>query len=533
MIKSAIALPKLPRLSHFARSTLIIAFFFGVDKILAFARQLIINNQFGLGYELDVFNAANNIPDLLSALISGGALGVALIPVLSEYMEKSGRKAAWELFVRILNFAFIVTAVLAVVIALLAPWLIDSVIAPGFPAEQKALSVELMRLDLFAILVFSISGLAMAGLQANQHFILPALAPALYNIGQVFGALVLSPTESYFGLPAFGLGIHGLVYGVIIGSLLHLGIQVPGLLRYGFKWRPIVGLRDAGVRKVLVLMGPRVLTMFFIQIYFIARDNLASGLNEGSISALNLGWFIMQVPETLLGSAIAIALLPSISELFSRGENEKFSQTVNGAVRALLALTIPSAILLGIGLPPLITRAFPAFSPDQVELVVWVTRLYLAGLAGHALLEIASRSFYAQQNATLPLYAAALNSLAYIVLAILLTGFMGAGGIAFAGTIAFTAEALLLLWLLRRNYPDILRSRDTLLRVAAASAISGLAAYALLAWAPTPASVASLGGMLLGLLITLPFIMPELTTFMRLGRQAAETPLEEEPLPTK
>src|SRR3989337_1128930 len=238
MIKSAIVPPKAapPRvsqrhLSHFARSTLLIAFFFGIDKLLAFVRQLLVNNQFGLGYELDVFNAANNIPDLLSALISGGALGVALIPVLSEYMEKRGRSASWDLFVRILNFAFIATGLLAALIALLAPWLIDTLIAPGFPPEQKALSVELMRLDLIAILVFSISGLAMAGLQANQHFLLPALAPALYNIGQIFGALVLSPQSGYqvggFTLPHFSLGIHGLVYGVIIGSLLHLGIQIP------------------------------------------------------------------------------------------------------------------------------------------------------------------------------------------------------------------------------------------------------------------------------------------------------------------
>src|SRR3989304_5070846 len=284
MIKSAIVPPKAapPRvsqrhLSHFARSTLLIAFFFGIDKLLAFVRQLLVNNQFGLGYELDVFNAANNIPDLLSALISGGALGVALIP-------------------------------------LLAPLLIDTLIAPGFPPEQKALSVELMRLDLIAILVFSISGLAMAGLQANQHFLLPALAPALYNIGQIFGALVLSPESGYqvsgLTLPSFSLGVHGLVYGVILGSLLHLGIPVPGLLRYGFRWRPIVGLHRPEGRKVLVLLGPRGLTSLFIHIYFVARDNLASGLGEGSISALNLGWFIMQVPETLLGTAVAIALLP-------------------------------------------------------------------------------------------------------------------------------------------------------------------------------------------------------------------------------
>lgn len=509
------------KLSAFARSTILIAVFFGVDKVLAFVRQTIVANQFGLSYELDVFNAANNIPDLLSALISGGALGVALIPVLSEYLQTRGRPDTWDLFVRVLNLAFIVTAVLAVVIAFMSPWLIDQVIAPGFPAEQRVLSVELMRLDLVAILIFSISGLAMAGLQANKHFLLPALAPALYNIGQIFGAAVLAPvTSSTFAgisLPHFNLGIHGLVYGVILGALLHLAIQLPGLFSYGFRWRPMIDLNSPGVRKVLVLMAPRVLTMFFIQIYFVARDNLASGLGEGSITALNLGWFIMQVPETLIGSALAIALLPSISEFFARGDKQGFTQTVNGAVRTILALTIPSAVLLAVGLEPLVARAFRAFSPDEIALTVGITQLYLAGLTGHALLEIGSRSFYAQQNARTPLWAAGINSAVFIGLAVVLTRSMGAGGIALAGTIAFTLEALVLLWLLARNYPKLGESRSTLLRAAAASVVGGGLVWAVMQWAPLPLFYGALAGLALGGLAAVAIVWTDIRIFAQMA----------------
>ena len=513
-------------MKHIARSSLIIAIFFGLDKILAFGRAVIINNQFGLSYELDVFNAANNIPDLLSALISGGALGVALIPVLSEYLEKRGRPDAWELFTRILNLAFLATASIAVLIAFFAPWLMDNVIAPGFPAEQRVLAAELMRLDLFAILIFSISGLAMAGLQANQHFILPALAPALYNIGPIFGAVVLAPSSSYsFGsitFPNYGFGVHGLVYGVILGALLHLGIQIPGLLRYGFRWRPIIGLRRPGVQHVLTLLGPRVLTMFFIQLFFITRDNLASRLGEGAVTALNLGWFIMQVPETLLGTAVAIALLPSISELFSRGEREAFRRTINGTIRTILALTIPSAVLLGVGLRPLVTAAFPAFGIQGVEMVVSATRVFLIGLAGHALLEIAARSFYAQQNARVPLYAAALNSAVYILLAIFLSSRLGHVGIALANTVAFTLEALVLLWLLNRSYPGLLDVGNTLSRVGVVSLLTGSGLYALLRWAAISPLYISLGGMLFGLGVTALFIRPELRLFAQIGERAGK-----------
>jgi putative peptidoglycan lipid II flippase len=513
-------------MSHFARSSLIIAVFFGLDKVVGFVRTLIVNRQFGLTYQLDVFNAANNIPDLLSALISGGALGVALIPVLSEFLERDGRSAAWDLFSRIINFAFIVTGLIATGIVVFAPWLVENVIAPGFPVEQKALTIELMRLDLFAILIFSISGLVMAGLQANQHFLLPALAPSLYNVGQIFGAVILAPeggtTLGPTTLPGFGLGIHGLVYGVIIGAALHLGIQVPGLIRYHFRWTPRIDFHHRGVRQVLRLLAPRVVTMLFIQFFFLVRDNLASGMGEGAVTALNLGWFVMQVPETLLGTAIAIALLPTIAEIFARGERDNFRQSINGAARAVLALVFPAAVLLAVGVRPLAQVAF-GFDPAETEMVVIATRFYLIGLTGHALLEIASRSFYAQQDATTPLIAAAINARIYFSLAILLSKQLGFWGIALANSLSFTSEALLLLWLLDRRYPGILKIRNTLLRVFLSSAVVAAILYFIL-HLESIASLSSLmsagvtaAAMLLGLAVIAPFILPEIRLLIRLG----------------
>jgi putative peptidoglycan lipid II flippase len=511
-------------MNHIARSTLIIAVFFGIDKILGFTRQLIVARQFSLSYDLDVFNAANNAPDLLSALISGGALGVALIPVLSENLEQRGRRAAWDIFSRIINLGFIVTAVISILIAIFAPWLITNVIAPGFPVEQKALTVELMRLDLMAILIFSISGLVMAGLQANQHFLLPAMAPGLYNIGQIFGAGILAPQTGYqigpITLPAFGFGIHGLVYGVIIGAALHLAIQVPGLLKYEFKWVPKIDLRHPEVIKVLKLLGPRVATMFFIQMFFIVRDNLASGLGEGSVTALNLGWFIMQVPETLLGTAIAIAILPTLSEIFSRGDRPEFSKTVNTAVRILLALTIPSALLMAVGVRPLVTAAF-AFDAAGTDMVVFAARAYLIGLAGHALLEISARSFYAQQNAIIPLFAAGFNAALYLLIANLLSRQWGYIGIAIANSIAFTTEAFILLWLLNRRFPGLLHIGSTLKRIIPGTLLAGGGLYLLMTSVPGSPLIISLVGMAAGMVVMLPFILPEIKLLLRMNPQRA------------
>lgn len=511
------------RLSHVSRSSLIIAFFFGIDKVFAFARQLIQARIFGLTYDIDVFNAANNIPDLLSALISGGALGVALIPVLSEHLQAKGREQAWELFSRILNLAFLATGVLAVLIALLAEPLVGNIIAPGFPAEQKALAVELMRLDLLAILVFSISGLAMAGLQANQHFIMPAMAPVMYNIGQLVGLVWLAPepgaTLGPLTLPGQGMGIHGLVYGVILGAGLHLAIQIPALIQYRFKWVFGLGLNTPGVRQVLRLLGPRVATMFFIQSYFVIRDNFASRMGEGSVTALNYGWFIMQVPETLIGSALAIAILPTLSEHFARQDTDAYRDTINRAVRALLALTVPITALLFVGIAPLVEIL--GFDADGTARVVLATRVYLLGLAGHSLLELASRSFYARQNAWVPFGAAAFTAGFYLLLAILFTNLWGFVGIALANTTAFTLEALILFWWLNRHAPGIFKLDLVVWRVTGSAVLGALVVWGVLAlvpmsWGLMPNTLAALGALAAGGLLALPFIWSEVRALVKL-----------------
>ena len=290
-------------MSHVARSSLLIAFFFAIDKALGLFRQIVIGRQFGVGFELDAFNAANNYPDLLFALISGGALAIAFIPVLTERLQSEGRQAMWRLFSRVANLAFLITGGLALILVVFAPSLVRAElgVAPGFTPELQTLVSDLMRLNLIATLIFSLSGLVSAGLQANQHFLLPAMAPVLYDLGQIFGALVLAPedpiTIAGFTIPNAGLGVHGLVYGVIVGAALHLAIQIPGLLRYRFRWIPGLGVKHPGVRKVGRLMAPRILTIGAFQLIFVVQDNLASRLDVGSITALAYGWLIMQVQE--------------------------------------------------------------------------------------------------------------------------------------------------------------------------------------------------------------------------------------------
>jgi len=515
-------MPRQHLLPRIARTTLMLTGLFAVDKVLAFSRQIIIGHEFRLSAALDAFNAANNLPDLLFALISGGALAMAFIPVLAEYRTTRGREALWELFSRIANLAFLITTALAVLIAVFALPLIrwEFGIAPHFTPAQQRLAADLMRLDLIGTVIFSISGLVTAGLQANQHFFLPALAPLTYNLGQIFGAAVLAPQTCRLGpirLPGFGLGIHGLVYGVLIGAVLHLGVQVPGLVRYGFRWHALLGLRHPGVIKVLRLMGPRVLTMFFIQMVFLARDNLASRVGVGAVSALAYGWFIMQVPETLLGTALGLVLLPTLAEQVARNDWEAFAATFNRGVRGLLALTLPIAAVLAMALPGLLPVL--GLGAAGTRLVVWTTRAYLLGLAGHSLLELAARAFYAQQDAKTPLLAAAINAAAYIGLGVLaiLSGknlgaagtLWGTSGIGMANALAFTTEAALLLTLLHRRRKEVPAFGASLRDAVLGALAGGLATAAVMAYAPLPLLPRGVAAVALGGLAALPFIWRE------------------------
>ena len=511
------------KLSFLTRTSFLIAAFFGVDKVLAFLRSIVIARQFSLSFELDAFNVANNLPDMLFALISGGAMSMALIPVLSEYLTTRGRPEAWKLFSRIVNLAFVVTAVGGIFIAIFADPIVrsDFGIAPGFGVEQQDTIIQLMRLNLIATTIFAISGIVMGGLQANQHFLLPAMAPALYNIGQIFGALVFSPSEPYtiagIQLPAMGLGLEGLVYGVILGALLHLGIQIPGLLKYHFKWTPSITLKDEGVRAVLKIIGPRLITMLGIQLVFIARDNFASRFGIGAVSALTYGWMIMQVPETLLGTAIATAILPTLSEYAAAENWTKFRETVERAIQVLIALTLPAAAVLGAGLLPLVRAVFH-FDVDGTTLLTWTARAYLLTLVGYAIQEVLSRAFYARKEALVPLATIFVRFGLYLVGGLIVLNFfpqLSAIGLALA-ELAVVVEAGLMLYLMRARLQEGVSALPSLGRGLLAAIIGGASAYLIALYLPGDAIITAIIGMLVGAGIAIPIIWKEVRLLFNL-----------------
>ncbi len=511
------------KFSHLTRTSLLLFFMFGLDKVLAFGRLFIVSRAFSLPLQ-DAFNSANNLPDLLFALISGGAFSMAFIPLLRQSITLRGREAAWDLFSRIANLMFVVTGVVAFLVALFAGQIVSAEIGivPGFGPQQQALVADLMRLNLISLMIFSLGGLVMGGLQANQHFLLPALAPFFYNVGQIIGAIFFAPLEPIvFGsvtLPTLGLGIHGLVYGAILGAALHLLIQVPGLIKYRFRWTASLDVRNSGLLEALRLMAPRLLTMFGIQLMFLARDNLASRLDQpGAVSALTYGWMIMQVPETLLGTAIATALLPSLADFAAKGEWKTFSETLEKAIRVLMALTIPVAAVVIAGIKPLVAAAF-GFDEAGTNLLALTSRVYMLTLAGYALQETMSRAFYARKEPLMPLVSVGLRLVTYLAIGVSGVTFLRHLGpyVIAAAELSLAMEGIFLLILLNRRLERPVRVLTAAGKGLSAAFFGGITAYGLAVYLPGGAVPTALAGMFAGGILALTLVWSEFRLLFRL-----------------
>jgi putative peptidoglycan lipid II flippase len=255
--------------------------------------------------------------------------------------------------------------------------------------------------------------------------------------------------------------------------------------------------------------------MACIQAYFIARDNLASRFGEAGVGALNLGWTIQQVPETMIGTAIAIALLPTLAELVTGGKFDTFRDTVNKALRVILAFCLPIGVLLGLAIKPLLGVFFD-FDANQINLVTWCAWAFLAGLVGEAWLETTVRSYYANQNTRTPLVAALAQVITFVILASQFLKWIRLPGIPLAASVTYILQAISLLLILKRKYPKILDVSSTFVRSVLGAIAGGGVAFLIFQFLPTTPLVTSITGLFVGFLVIIPFIWKETRLLFRL-----------------
>jgi len=466
---------------------------------------ILMGTTFGTEGELDAFFAANRVSETLFTLMAGGALGSAFIPTFTGLLTQEKRTSAWKLASAIANLVLIVLILTAILAAIFAQPLVRYVLAPGFVNKPglEALTVDLLRVMLPSAVIFGLSGLVMGILNSHQKFFIPALTPALYRLGMIFGMIFLAPS----------LGIFGLAWGVVIGATLHLVSQIPTLLRLKGQYFPILGLNQPDVREVGILMAPRLFGVAAVQLNFWVNTRLASNMDPGLVSGLSLAFTIFLFPQAIIGQAVAIAALPTFSAQYALGKFTELRTSLASSLRGILFLALPAMIGLILLREPLITIMFEHgenFDARSTEIVAWALLWYTAGLVGHCLVEIFSRAFYALHNTIIPVVVVALAMALNIGLSIFFAdwferlGWMPHGGLALANSLATGLEGIVL-WVLMRNRLEGIEGGRIFQGIWQATLGASVMGFALWVWlnfvgAASP-WIAGLGGVLVGSIV--------------------------------
>lgn len=421
-----------------------------LSRVIGLLRESLLAHAFGGGFEYEAYLAALRPTETIFFVVAGGALGSAFIPTFASYLVKDQREKAWRLGSAVANLITLVLIVLAGLTALFARPIVVPLLVPGFDPAFQDLTAHLMQIMLISPVIFGVSGLLMGVLNAHQRFLLPALAGVMYNVGIVFGVVVL----------ARPFGIVGVAWGAVIGALLHFLIQIPALLSIQPKYTPTLDIYSPDVRHIARLMAPRVLGLSIVQINFWVNTNLASGMIVGSYAALTRAWTVMLMPQAVIAQSVANAVFPTFAVHAAQGDTRALRSTMIQVTRAVLFLSIPASVALIVLRLPIVNVIFGygEFTPTDAEATAWALLFFAMGLVSHSLVEILTRAFYALHDTRTPVIIGGGAMILNIVLSLILIQFIGDpnvletgtfAGLALANTLATTLEGLILIVLIR------------------------------------------------------------------------------------
>jgi len=415
-------------------------------RFLGLARDMVFYTWFGRSHVTDAYNAAFSIPDLIYMLLVGGALSSAFIPVFSSYLARNQEQEAWKVASIVFNYAMLLMLALIMVGEIFTrPLMI--MLVPQLPPEQITLAVTLTRVMLVQTVFMTLSGIALGILNSKQHFSTPAIGSILYNIGIIGVGLALAQE---FGIMAFSIG-------VVVGSILNLAVQIPALLKAGMRYYPIFNLRHPGFKQIIFLMVPILLGLSVSQINLFVTQNLASGLAEGSISALRLAQRLMQLPIGIFGIPIAMAVFPSMNLQVVRNEITDFKRTFSLGLRAVFLITIPASVGLIALREPIIGLFFQQgkFTAADTASTGLVLAFYCIGLFAYSAIPLLNRVFYSLKDTITPVGVGAAAVALNIGFALLLVGYFEERGLALAYSLAGVLNILMLIGILKLRLGSI------------------------------------------------------------------------------
>jgi putative peptidoglycan lipid II flippase len=491
-----------------ARSAGIVSIAVMGSRLLGLVREMVFARFFGAGFVTDAFQVGFRIPNTMRDLFAEGALSVAFVKTFTDYSIKRSEEEAWRLASLVMNALAIVLSVIVILGIIFSPQIV-AIIAADFSPEKARLATTLTRIMFPFLLMVALAAVAMGVLNSKGRFGIPASASTLFNVGSIIGGLACAYWLSGggWGKPAHvndvpdasaQWAIIGMAIGTLIGGALQFLIQVPSLLRVGFRFRPWVSFTDPGVRQVMRLMGPAIIGTAAVQINVLVNTFYATGI-DGGPSWLGYSFRLMQFPIGVFGVAIGTATLPAISRFAAKNDITSFRSTLSSSLGLVFLLTIPSAcglIFLG---RPIISLIYQrgAFTATDTEMVAWALAGYSVGLVGYAAIKILSPAFYALDDARTPmiisLASIVVNAVASYVFRGIFSNYyvtpatpngLGHVGLAISTSCVALVNFLALVILLRRKIKRLEGRRivSSFIRIAIASAALSAACYFSYVW---------------------------------------------------
>lgn len=470
-----------------ARSAGLISIATMASRVLGVAREMVLAAFFGAGsgFEMDAYNVAFRVPNLLRDLFAEGAMTAAFVPTFTRTLTSRGPDAAWRLGNLVINALLVVTGAI-VVLGILFAYPITHAIAPNFartPGELE-LTTMLTRLMLPFLPTVAVSVAMMGMLNSLRRFFIPALSPAMFNVATIACAFTLVPLMPRIGLPP----IAAIAIGTLIGGFGQMALQSPALRREGFRYRPILDFKDPDLREVLRLMGPGTLGLAAVQINVFVNTYLATSQERGAVSWLTYAFRLMYLPIGLFGVSIATAALPDIARRANAQDMPGMRSTVSSALRLMLMLNVPATVGLIALANPIIALLLERgkFTASDTAATAAALMFYAPGLVGYSAVKIASPSFYSLRDSRTPVTVSVMSVIANLALNLTLVHWMGYRGLALGTALAAIFNAATLLWLLRGRIGGLDGRRITLafLKILGASIVMGLAARFSIAWLP-------------------------------------------------
>jgi len=457
-----------------------------LSRVLGLVRDQVFAALFGAGTAADAFNMAFRVPNLVRDLFAEGAMSASFVPTFTEWREKQGDEAAWALGRQLMSTLLAVLLALCALGALFAPQIL-SLMAGGFGAVpgKLPLTVLLTRVMLPFLPAVALAAAAMGMLNARGVFFLPALAPALLNVGMIVFGLALIPVCRAWGWPV----IVAMAVGVVLGGVLQFACQLPALARLGFHFRLEWPTWHPGVRRVAMLMLPATVGLAATQLNIFVSQAIAASFREGSVSWLQYAFRLMQLPIGLFGVAVATVSLPALSRAAVRQDLPGLRATLSESVRLVLLLTVPAALFLAVFARPVIGLLFQhgRFGAADTVATGDALLMYCIGLPAFAAVGIFTRAFYALGDTRTPVRATFVAVAVNLALNLLFVGpLAGLGlahrGLALATSATSVANLVQLAWRLRGRIGGVdgRRLARSFVRIALASAIPAALAVAAL-----------------------------------------------------